>query len=196
MKSLSLSQPHVIIMVGVPGSGKSFFADKFADTFHAPLVSFDKIASIAGLEPADELMGYQLDELFKTNQSIIIDGAADSKTERLELARKARSCGYEPLLVWVQIDPAAAEQRSTRRTKDQPTPRLTVEEYEWRLKRFTAPSAIEKPIVISGKHTYATQVKVVLKKLSAPRARISTHAVAPTRTTSDAPTTRRNITVR
>jgi predicted kinase len=196
MKSLSLSQPHVIIMVGVPGSGKSFFAEKFAETFRAPYVNFDKIASIAGLESADDLMHYQLNELFKTNQSIIIDGASDTKTERLELAHKARTCGYEPLLVWVQIDPASAEQRSTRRTKDRHTPRLTIEEYEWRLKQFTAPSAIEKPIVISGKHTYATQVKVVLKKLSAPRARISTQAVAPpSRAAPDVPT-RRNITVR
>lgn len=195
MKSLSLSQPHVIIMVGVPGSGKSFFAEKFADTFRAPHVSFDKIAAITGAEAAEELAQYQLDELFKTNQSIIVDGIADLKTERLELARKARSHGYEPLLVWVQIDPSSAEQRSTRRTKDQPTPRLSVEEYEWRLKRFSPPSAIEKPVVISGKHTYATQAKVVLKKLSAPRARISTSTTTPARATPDVPT-RRNITVR
>jgi predicted kinase len=195
MKSLSLSKPHVIVMVGVPGSGKSYFAEKFAGTFRAPYVSLEKITAYIpeNTKAADAIIEYQLDELLKTSQSIIVEGIAETRAARLELTKKARANGYETLLVWVQIDPLTAKNRITRQAKANTGSTYSPEEYERALKRFTAPSAIEKPVVISGKHTYATQAKVILKKLSSPRAAISAHSAAPVRT--DQPG-RRNITIR
>jgi len=197
MKSLSLSQPHVIVMVGIPGSGKSFFAEKFAETFKTPCVNHAEIAllSQATAEVVEKLASYQLDELFKTGLSIIVDGACDTHVQRAELTKKAHSHGYETLYVWVQIDPATAEIRSTKASKDRKTPLLTQEEFTRLVKRFSAPASPEKSIVISGKHTYATQAKVVLKKLSAPR-EIAAHSVTPTRGPQTVPITRRNIAVR
>jgi predicted kinase len=183
MKSLSLTQPHIIIMVGVPGSGKSFFAEKFAATFNAPYVSLEKLIPHAiDAIAANDLIDHQVTELLKTRQSIIIEGNTDTRTERDKLIRKARSAGYEALLVWVQTDPATAKSRSVREAKDKINRTLSIDEYDRIVKRFTAPIAIEKTTVISGKHTYATQAKIVLKKLSSPRAEISTHTAAPVRT--------------
>jgi predicted kinase len=192
MKSLSLSKPHLIVMVGVPGSGKSFFAEKFAETFRAPYVSFEKIAAFIPESPkvAEALASYQLEELLKTGQSIIVDGMGDTRTARAELARKARASGYESLLIWVQTDPAAAKSRALKQYKEAGK---TPEEYEKVLKHFTPPTMTERPIVLSGKHTYATQAKVVLKKLTGPRAEISTHSGAPVRASQPG---RRNITIR
>jgi predicted kinase len=195
MKSLSLSKPHLIIVVGIPGSGKSFFADKFAATFNAPLVSHEKIAVYLGQEApeADPIARDQLDELLKTKQSIIADGIADNRTVRSELARSAKTAGYETLVVWVQTDPATARSRSGRKSTDTYSRVLKNEDYDHAARQFTPPTAIEKPVVISGKHTYATQAKVVLKKLSEPRANISKHVTAPVRPSQDG---RRNITIR
>lgn len=192
MKSLSLSKPHLIIMVGVPGSGKTFFAEKFAETFRAPYISFEKIASYLpeNYKAAEEIAQYQLDELLKTSQSLIVDGTGDSRTSRAELARKARTAGYEALLIWVQTDPATAKSRALKQYKEAGK---NPDDYEKALKCFTPPSAIEKPVVLSGKHTYATQAKVVLKKLTGPRAEISTHSTAPVREPQPG---RRNITIR
>lgn len=192
MKSLSLSKPHLIVMVGVPGSGKSFFAEKFAETFRAPYVSFEKIVAFVpeNSKIAEALVTYQLDELLKTGQSVVIDGLADTRTARAELAQKARRSGYELLLTWVQTDPATAKARALKQYKDLGK---TPDDYEKALKRFTPPSSIEKPVVLSGKHTYATQAKVVLKKLTNPRAEISTHSTAPVREPQSG---RRNITIR
>lgn len=197
MKSLSLSQPHLIIMVGVPGSGKTFFAEKFADTFRAPYVSREKIATFM-FDPSnatDELLYHQLTELLKTRQSILLEGIAETRTERLELAKLARIAGYETLLVWVQTDPATAKSRYQKDTK--PNRVSSSKEYDELVKRFAQPMPIEKPVVISGKHTYATQAKTVLKKLSETRAQVSSKVSAPTRPeSSDSAPRRRNITIR
>lgn len=195
MKSLSLTQPHVIIMVGVPGSGKSFFAEKFAGTFNAPYVSLQKIIPHTVHDDAAlHIIDHQITELLKTRQSIIIEAGMATRIERDKLTKKARSAGYESLLVWVQTDPTTAKSRSVRASKDKTNQTLTADQYDRMVKRFTAPTTLEKPTVISGKHTYATQAKIVLKKLSSPRAEISVHAVAPVRT--EERSRRNNITVR
>jgi predicted kinase len=195
MKSLSLSKPHLIIMVGVPGSGRTFFAEKFAETFRAPYVSREKIVTTLGqdTDKIDSLAYNQLEELLKTQQSVIVEGLSDSRAERLELARKARANNYESLIVWVQTDPTTAKNRYIKEAKQKQI-KVSSEDYEKIVKRFAPPLAIEKPVVISGKHTYATQAKVVLKKLSTPRAQISTHPTPPVRT--EPAGGRRNITIR
>lgn len=194
MKSLSLNQPHLIIMVGVPGSGKSFFAEKFAETFHTPYACLEKFAAFTTDDAgAKELMNYQLDELLKTKQSVLVDGGTDMRTERLDLTRKARAAGYDTLTIWVQTDPVTAQSRSARAARVKHGVTLDAEEYDKLARRFTAPNALEKPVVISGKHTYASQAKVVLKRLSAPRASISTHAKPAARNNQPG---RHNITIR
>ncbi len=175
MKHLSLAKPHLIVMVGIPGSGKSFFAEKFATTFGAPYVCQKKVADLVQGD-VDAVVELQLNELLKTNQSIIYDGAAETRTERSELAKKARQAGYAILYVWAQTDQATAKARFLQTHKPAST-----DEYDKIVKRFTPPNAIEKPLVISGKHTYATQAKVVLKRISAPRTDISGHQKAPMR---------------
>lgn len=196
MKSLSLNQPHIIIMVGVPGAGKTFFAEKFAETFNAPYLSLEKIIPFTTTDhDASVLMQQQLTELLKTRRTFIIEGDTDTRTERDKLTRKAKAAGYESLVVWVQTDPATAKSRSIRETKDKVNRTLTPDEYDRIVKRFTAPNAIERPTVVSGKHTYATQAKIVLKKLTAAtRPEISTHDRPPVRT--EERTRRNNIIVR
>jgi predicted kinase len=188
MKSLSLTKPHMIIMVGLPGSGKSFFAEKFADTFHAPYVNRQKIEKLTS-ENVEALAQLQAAELLKTNQSFIFEGASDTHTERTILAKMARDAGYEPLFLWVQVDALTARDRSVTSKHVS----LPLEVFERISKRFTPPNNTEKPLVISGKHTYASQAKVVLKKLSSPRAEISNHPIAPERTPQPG---RRSITIR
>lgn len=182
MKSLSLTTPHMIIAVGIPGSGKSYFAQQFGETFHAPVVSESTITTLAGdAANATKLALYQIDELLKTRQSIIVDGFTGSRTERSELAKRARAAGYEPLYIWVQTDIGTAKMRVTK-DKMRPDHERTSDAYDSLLKKFIEPSASDHTIVISGKHTYATQARIVLKKLSAPRAEAASVETPPPRT--------------
>ena len=185
MKSLSLSKPHLLITVGLPGSGKTHFAEKFSEMFGAPCISEETLKQFCADKAVSEsLFNYQLDQLLKTNQTIVIDGKSSTRAERSELSHKAKSKGYESLLIWVQTDPQTSKTRAQKNNH-------TNEAVEQAIKRFTPPNATEKVVVVSGKHTYASQAKVVLKKLSSPRAEISMHSAPPVREPG-----RRSITIR
>lgn len=178
MKPLHLSRPHVIAMVGIPGSGKSFFAEHFAETFGAPLISLSRLRTDLFSSPAfspsekivlDKISNHMLDELLKTGQTVVFDGSTDARGERQELAKKARAAGYEPLFVWVQTESAAAKSRATNWSKQKPFS-LTSEQFDNALRRFIPPNEAEKAVVVSGKHTYASQLKIVLSRLVVDRA--------------------------
>jgi predicted kinase len=165
MKSLSPRKPHLLIMVGIPGSGRSTFADQFANTFNAPFIDTDLLKSYTQSDAAAEQLTQRvLHQLFRTKASIIYDGPSATRAQRTELARHAHAAGYTPLFIWVQVDTPSAQARATHRSA-QPAP-ITAEEFERAIRRFTAPNASENAVVISGKHTYASQVKVVLKRLA------------------------------
>jgi len=185
MKQLSLAKPHLIIMIGIPGAGKSFFAKNFAETFQAPLVSAEIIRTKLFNEPTfsknenetvSQITDYILDELLKTKQTIIFDGLSYSRSVRLDLAKKARKGNYEPLLVWVQTEPATAKARATKRTHGKVA--LSPELFEQQAKQFTQPNPDEKAVVISGMHTYASQLRIVLKKLAEPRIQLENQSSA------------------
>lgn len=174
MKSLSLARPHLLILTGIPGSGKTFFAEKFSDTFNAPFINRYYLQNLLdnNIETSNDVAAYMLAEVMKSGQSLLLETDSASRKDRLELARLARTKGYEPLFIWVQTDQETARQRSAKRSRTHASRTLTAEEHERLTRRFT-PLTIEPHVVISGKHTYATQAKVILTKLSAPRAQMS-----------------------
>jgi predicted kinase len=189
MKPMTLATPHLIIMVGIPGSGKSFFADHFATTFNAPYVSVASISETTDTsdEVATKVADYMLVELLKTGQTIVYDGDMSSRTSRLDIARRARAKGYEPLFVWVQTESVAAKQRATKKSNVRA---ISSEQFDTAIRRFTAPNAAEKVVVISGKHTYASQLKIILSRIANERKQI----VEPRESIQTGE--RRNITIR
>jgi predicted kinase len=164
MKSLQLDKPHAIVVVGIQGSGKTFFASKFADAFNAPFLEqsvFD--AAARDNSTAEKLMTDMLQELLKTGSSIIVEHSLSSRVNRVELTRLLKKAGYVPLFVWVQVDLETAMTRAPRQSG------VDKQMYESQMRRFVPPHPSERPLVISGKHTFATQAKAVLRKLSTPR---------------------------
>lgn len=183
-------------MVGIPGSGKSFFAEKFAETFHAPYFSHEKIATLVqDQEITGILMELIFKEVLKTKQSIILEGFADTRLDRADLEKFAKSAGYEALFIWVQTDYETAKSRSTKVSKNKLSRTLKPAEFDAIYDQFVPPHANEKPIVISGKHTYASQARMILKRLSSPLPKIDSEAI-PSATTREVQTGRRNITIR
>lgn len=196
MRTLSLSKPHLVVMVGIPGSGKSFFADHFAETFNAPIISFDQLRDELFDQPTftndeysiiERVADHQLGELFKTEQTIIYDGSGQQRQERTKLTKRAQSAGYETLFIWVQTETTTAKKRAMKRTKGHFSSAM----FDDAFKRFSAPHETEHATVISGKHTYASQLKIVLKRLIEPR--LFTETIAKV---SPRPAPSRNILIR
>ena len=161
MKSLRLSRPHAIMMVGLPGSGKTFFASQFAKTFNAPYIDSLAIEQYTrDALSAGQVITLVMNEIAKTGQTFVFEGNADTRARRTEFARWARSNGYQPLFIWTQVDAVTSRDRTAKAKT------MTQEEYAAAVRSFSPPHATERPVVISGKHTYATQAKVVLHHLS------------------------------
>jgi len=166
MKPLTPASPHVIIMVGIPGAGKSAFAEKFADTFQTPILNRTKLQKELQLddEQADNLVDTVLKEYMKTNRTIVLEGGYDNKKHRAELIKYFTKLGYRPLVVWVQTDTIEARRRAVKAYPQGSG--LSSEEFDEVVKQFQAPLISERAIVISGKHTYTTQLKIVLKQIA------------------------------
>ena len=165
MKPLTPSTPHVIMMVGIPGAGKTAFAEHFAKTFSAPYLNPRTLSfseSIA-TDIAKKVTSAFLEELLKTNRTLLYEGPTETKAERTAIIARAKKAGYRTLLVWVQTEPVEAKRRATRRTET--NTHISAVEFKNSLETFQVPTETERFIVISGRHTYATQLKTVLKNL-------------------------------
>lgn len=76
------------MMVGLPGSGKTFFAQQFADTFGAPFIDAAYVEERGRDEQASgELNAMFLNEIARTNQTFIYEGDSLSRTHRTDFAR-------------------------------------------------------------------------------------------------------------
>ena len=159
MKSLSLSSPHIIAMIGIPGAGKTQFADAFSKTFSAPFINHHQLRKIDEDSPEVSTATSEiLEQVMRTKQTIVYENSLRSKADRSRLSRLAKDNGYDVLFVWVQTDPKTAKQRTFKQ--------LAEDEFEKLTRQFTPPSDNENYLVISGHHTYSTQLRTVLKRLS------------------------------
>lgn len=181
MKALSLSRPLFIMIIGLPGAGKSFFAGHFADTFGAPLVSSDLLRFELFEKPTfsqaetgliKRMAELQLVQLIKTRTTIVVDGLGNSRKERQQFEQFAAAHNYGTMIVWVQTDEPAAKARSlarnNKREGDKYNVALSPTQFTQLASSFNHPVKTEDYVVISGKHTYTTQAKMVLRKLSKP----------------------------
>jgi predicted kinase len=155
-------------MVGIPGAGKTAFAERFANTFHAPFLNVRALQAGLGTdsETTQKAVTYFFSELLKTQKTFIFEGYLEAKADRLALVKSIKAAGYESLLVWVQTEPNEALRRATRRVNGKQL--MDVDTFKDELRHFEGPVLAEKPVVISGKHTYTTQLKIVLKRLAGP----------------------------
>lgn len=155
------SKPRALLIFGAPCSGKTTFAEKFANKFGLAYYDFDKIQSEYGLSHKMVLMILEL--LTKTKQTIIIEGGLETEKNRTEIRNVLRNGGYEPTLVWVQTDFSTIKMRLKTRYRNVSKAK---EIYDAAVEKIEAPTDFEKPIILSGKHTFETQTRHVLAGLA------------------------------
>ena len=154
-------QARAILVFGAPGSGKTTFAEKFATKFHAAYYDLEEVAEKYKFNRRTILKAIEL--VAKTKATIIIEGGLDTEKDRNEIKNVLRKAGYTPSLVWIQTDVGTIKMRLKMRHHDGGKAR---DEYETRIENMEAPTEVETPIVLSGKHTFETQLRHVLTQIA------------------------------
>lgn len=180
MKHLQLTPPLLIITMGYPGSGKSYFARQFAETYGLARISEDRIRyelfekPLFNNDEADIISrvgGYMLEQLMQTENTILYEGSFLSRKERKAAEELAKKNGYRLLVVWLQTDIETSAQRAATRDRRNPDSkhafeldRHTFNNIKDRLER---PGEKEIFVVVSGKHAHKSQSLTVLRKIAA-----------------------------
>ena len=154
-------KPRAILVFGAPCSGKSTFAEKFSKKFKLAFYDCDELVEQDGFSRENILVILEL--IMRTRQTIIIEGGLDTERDRIEIRNVLRNGGYDPALVWIQTD--AATIRARLKSKFRSVGRAK-EFYEAAIANIEAPTENEKPIILSGKHTFETQSKHVVTGLA------------------------------
>jgi len=155
------SKPYAILVFGAPMSGKTTFAEQFSARFNAPFLNLSELYNEHKLTRKLALVLIQ--QLTKCKQTLIIEGGLDTEKQRNEIKDILTKAEYKPVLVWVQTDLNAIKHRMRHKYKKlEEAKNALAEQY----KKIEAPSELERPLVISGKHTFQTQCKNVLTGLS------------------------------
>ncbi len=168
-----MAKPLLLMVGGSLGSGKTTFAEQFARLFTAPYVDFDALRYELRPKPnfSDEetalinKIGFIIvRHLLESRQPVVIAGGLASKAARQRFRALASHAGYNPRLAWMEVDAPVIKRRALAKIKEG---KITKEAVASALKQLEAPLDSERPIRISGKHTFNTQVRGVLEKLSA-----------------------------
>ena len=174
-----MTPPLLILVIGYPGAGKTFFSRQLAEQYNLPRISEDAIRFELFEKPqfnaqeADIISRVQditLQEVLKTERTVIVEGTNLRTSERNHIYSLAQSNGYRTITVWLQTDLQTSAFRAKKRDRRNPDSKYafaidmpTFEKFRSSLQR---PSDKENFVVISGKHAYQSQSLTLLKKIT------------------------------
>lgn len=178
MSKVTPAKPLLIMLYGLPGAGKTYFARQLCDNLQAVHVQGDRIRGELFQEPrydaqentvVNQLMEYMAGEFLSAGVSVVYDTNALRTAQRRHLRELAVRVGVKPLVVWFQIDAETAYIRSVkrdrRRSDDRYAAPMTQAAFQNIAQHMQNPASNEDYVVVSGKHLFATQLNAIMKRL-------------------------------
>ena len=161
MEGNKKNRSRALLIFGAPACGKTTFAEKFAKKFNLAFYDLTELMEKYHFSRGSILV--IIEQITKTRQTIILEGCLDTEQDRAEIRNLLRKHGYDPALVWVQTDAATIRQRLKSKYRSVTKAR---DAYEKAVSEIEAPVDSENPIILSGKHTFDTQVRHVVAGLA------------------------------
>jgi predicted kinase len=178
MTKVTPTKPLLIMLYGLPGAGKTYFARQLCENIHAAHVQGDRIRGELFQEPrydqqentvVNQLMEYMAGEFLSSGVSVVYDTNVLRASQRHHLREMARKVGAKPLVVWFQVDLETAylrtAKRDRRRSDDRYAAPMTQPLFKNIASHMQNPASSEDYIVVSGKHLFATQLNAMMKRM-------------------------------
>lgn len=172
------TKPLLVLLYGMPGSGKTFFARQLCDQLQAAHLEADRIRSELFEKPTyakeenhiiTSLMSYMTGEFLHNGVSVVFDVNSARTAQRRLLRNLAAKYKAETVLVWFQIDPDTSFRRAVKRDKrksdDRYSQEMTPTAFRTALASMQNPEPSEPFIVISGKHVFSMQKNAFFREL-------------------------------
>lgn len=171
------AKPFIIMMYSFPGAGKTAFSSQLSEELNLVHLQEDKIRhdlfgrSISQVGDTDvkRVMNYMATDFLKVGVSVVYDASVIRGNDRKKVRDLAKDAKADALLVWLQVDPETTFVRTQKRDRRKSSDKFATEydksSYQQVLTQMQNPIEREEYIVISGKHTFKTQLATVMKKL-------------------------------
>jgi predicted kinase len=172
------NKPVLVLLYGFPGAGKTHFSRQLSENLSCAHVHGDKIRYELFEEPrydrqensiVTQLMLYMAEEFLSAGINVIYDTNAMRRSTRASLREMARKKGAKTIVVWFQMDPDTAFDRTQKRDRRKADDKYAMPYTQDMFKRYIAhmqhPEITEDYVVVSGRHTYPSQQTSFFKKL-------------------------------
>ncbi len=172
------TKPILVLLYGMPGAGKTFFARQLCDQMQAAHLQADRIRSELFESPTynkeenhivSSLMGYMTGEFMQSGVSVVFDVNSTRAPQRRMLRNLAAKYKGETVLVWFQLDPDTAFRRAAKRDRrkadDHFAQEMTPAAFRAALAGMQNPDTSEPFVVVSGKHVFNMQKNAFFREL-------------------------------
>lgn len=178
--------PLLIVFLGFPGSGKTYFATRLAEKLQALTLNSDamRLAMFGSLEKIEHIrqtdrprlytdvfgaMDYAAAQALRAGHSVIYDAQQTKRSNRKHIEELAESAGAIPVLVWIKTSPEVALRRGQEREARADSHQYTAEKMKMLVERFDRvtdkPEPEENLVEISGELPFEEQYAIFERKV-------------------------------